>query len=159
MNIFNRCPPTLIHRAVFWVPLFGFQDNYCFLILPPEILFKPILTRWIVCSAAGRFFARDWLWHFLVRAQREIVSPHYSTWFSSNWLGFLCLGQSVATNCPSKIEKWENIAGKFVTMVTCHSWQANQFISGIQIFVWHETYIHSLENANKCEAAGQDWSK
>ena len=52
---------------------------------------------------------------------------------------------------PPKIEKWENIAGKFVTMVTCHSWQANQFISGIQIFVLHETYIHSLENANQCD--------
>ena len=43
-------------------------------------------------------------------------------------------------------------------MVTCHSWQANQFISGIQIFVWHETYIHSLENANQCDAAGQNKS-
>ena len=162
MNIFNRCPPTLIHRAVLWSEfflLFGFQANYCFLILPPEISFKPILARWS-CLQCSWTILRLWLTlTFLGAHHREIVSPHYSTCFSSNWLGFLCLGQSVATNFPSKIEKWENIAGKFVTMVTCHSWQANQFISGIQIFVWHETYIHSLENANKCEAAGQNWSK
>ena len=140
------------------VPLFGFQANYCFLILPPEILFKPILTRWIVCSAAGRFFACDWLWHFLVRAQREIVSPHYSTWFSSNWLGLgwvQCLGQSVATNFP---KNWK--MRKYCWEIRNHGHLS--FMAGKPIYFWHSNFclawnIHTF--IGKCQQMWSCWTK
>ena len=141
------------------VPLFGFQANYCFLILPPEILFKPILTRWN-CLQCSWTILRLWLTlTFLGACSAWNCFPTLLNLILLQLIGLPMPWPICCNQFPPKIEKWENIAGKFVTMVTCHSWQANQFISGIQIFVWHETYIHSLENANKCEAAGQNWSK
>ena len=93
------------------VLLFGFQANYCFLILPPEISLKPILARWS-CLQCSWTILRLWLTlTFLGAHQREILSPHPSTWFSFNWLGFLCLGQSVATNFPQNLKNEKILPG------------------------------------------------
>ena len=92
------------------VLLFGLQANYCFLSCPLRSHLSLFLKLFAV--AAGWAILRLWLTlTFLGAHLREIVSPHYSTCFSSNWLGFLCLGHSVATNFPQKLTNEKILLG------------------------------------------------
>ena len=104
------------------VLLFGFQANYCFLSCPLRSHLSLFLQAEVVCSCS-------WL------GDSSPVIDFDISWCPSAWNCFptplnLILLQLIGlpmpwpiccNQFPPKIEKWENIAWKFVTMVTCHS--------------------------------------
>ena len=138
------------------VPLFGFQANYCFLILPPEILFKPILARWN-CLQCSWTILRLWLTLTFLGA--------CSAWNCFPTLLNLILLQLIGLPMPWPIccnqfplKNWK--MRKYCWEIRNHGHLS--FMAGKPIYFWHSNFclawnIHTF--IGKCQQMWNCWTK
>ena len=137
------------------VLLFGFQANYCFLILPLRSHWSLFLQDGVVCSAAGRFFACDWLWHFLVPISVKLFP--YTTQPdspSTDWASY-ALANLLQPISP---KNWK--MRKYCRETRNHGHLS--FMAGKPIYFWHSNFclawnIHTF--IGKCQQMRSCWTK